>query len=208
MIDRIEDYFADGCGRCARFATPECSARRWAAGLAALRALCLEAGLDEGVKWGHPCYGHAGRNLAILGAFRGDFRISFPDAALLADPEGLLRPAGPNSRAATTITLAHVDEVDARAPALRALLAEARAHAAAGRRPARVAAEVEVPEDLSAALDADPDLAEAWHALTPGRQRSYVIALASAKAPATRLAQIVRFRPAILAGRGATERPG
>ena len=205
MIARIEDYFADGCGRCARFATDDCAARRWAAGLAALRALCLQAGLEEGVKWGHPCYGFAGRNLAILGALRGDVRISFPDAALLSDPGGLLRPAGPNSREATTISFTTVDQIEAQAPALRALLAEARAHAAAGRRPPRLAAAVDLPDDLAAALDADPELAEAWQALTPGRQRGYVVALSSAKAPATRLARIARFRAGILSGQGVAE---
>ena len=64
MITDPGDYFAKGCGRCDRFATPECSTRRWAAGLAALRRICLEAGLTETAKWGHPCYMHAGRNIA------------------------------------------------------------------------------------------------------------------------------------------------
>jgi uncharacterized protein YdeI (YjbR/CyaY-like superfamily) len=96
MIEDIEDYFARGCGRCGRFATPDCSTRRWEEGLRGLRRLCREAGLAETVKWGHPCYMHAGRNLAILGAFRGDFRLSFFDAALMRDPEGAARtPATP-----------------------------------------------------------------------------------------------------------------
>jgi uncharacterized protein YdeI (YjbR/CyaY-like superfamily) len=82
MFTGLEDFFDKGCGRCARFATPDCSARRWAEGLAALRRICLEARLEGRVTWGHPCYVHAGRNIAILGAFRGDFRISFFDAAL------------------------------------------------------------------------------------------------------------------------------
>ena len=90
MINEIEDYFARGCGRCDRFATPDCSARRWAGALAELRGLCREAGLAEHVKWGHPCYMHAGRNVAILGAFRQEVRITFFEAALLDDPEGLL----------------------------------------------------------------------------------------------------------------------
>lgn len=70
MITDIKDYFAKGCGRCERFSTPSCSARRWANGLSDLRRICLEVGLVETVKWGHPCYMHAGRNIAIIGATR------------------------------------------------------------------------------------------------------------------------------------------
>ena len=83
MITDIEDYFSKGCGRCDRFATPDCSTRQWDRGLRRLRQICLDAGLVETVKWGHPCYMRSGRNIVILGAFRGDFRISFFDAALI-----------------------------------------------------------------------------------------------------------------------------
>lgn len=65
MIKDIEEYFAKGCGRCHRFDTPDCSTRRWIDGLTELRDLCNDAGLVETVKWGHPCYMHAGRNVAI-----------------------------------------------------------------------------------------------------------------------------------------------
>jgi hypothetical protein len=106
MISDIEDYFARGCGRCARFDTADCSTRRWARGLAGLRRLCREAGLAETVRWGHPCYRHARRNVALIGAFRGDFRLSFFEAALMKDPEGVLEASGPNTRHPDTIRFA------------------------------------------------------------------------------------------------------
>ncbi len=90
MITDVEDYFDKGCGRCARFATPDCSTKAWLEGLLVLRRICREAGLQEVAKWGHPVYVHAGRNVAIIGAFRGDFRLTFFHAALLDDPAGLL----------------------------------------------------------------------------------------------------------------------
>lgn len=68
MITSIEDYFSKGCGRCERFATPDCSTRQWTGGLRSLRRICLEAGLVETVKWAHPCYMHGDRNIVILGA--------------------------------------------------------------------------------------------------------------------------------------------
>ena len=77
MITDAEDFFTKGCGRCARFATPDCSTRQWIRGLNQLRRICRDMGLEEVVKWAHPTYMHAGRNIAIFGAFRGDFRLSF-----------------------------------------------------------------------------------------------------------------------------------
>lgn len=125
MITEIEDFFVNGCGRCPRFATPECSTRRWAAGLADLRRICREAGLIETVKWGHPCYMHAERNVAIIGAFQGDFRLSFFNAGLMKDPEGVLRKQGPNTRNPDAIRFTDNAEVASIEPVIRSYLAEA-----------------------------------------------------------------------------------
>lgn len=206
MITAIDDYFSKGCGRCERFATPDCSTRRWSVGLEQLRRICREAGLVETVKWGHPCYMHAGRNIALIGAFRGDFRLTFMNAALLKDPAVLLEKPGPNSAIPSMIRFAANPEVEQRGPLIRAYLAEAMKYAEAGIEPPRVAAEFDLPTELVEALDADPELAEAFHCLTPGRQRSYAIVLNAAKAPATRIARIAKLRDKIIAGKGANER--
>lgn len=206
MITDIEEYFARGCGRCARFGTPDCSTRTWADGLAALRRLCLEAGLEERVKWGHPCYLYAGRNIVIIGAFRGDFRLSFFNAALMRDPDGVLERPGPNTQHADMIRFTTNGAVGRLAPVIGAYLAEAKGYAEAGIKPPSATQELELPEELIAALDADPVLAEAFHALTPGRRKSYILNLAGAKKPETRIARIEKFRDRILAGKGATER--
>jgi uncharacterized protein YdeI (YjbR/CyaY-like superfamily) len=79
-------------------------------------------------------------------------------------------------------------------------------YAAAGMRPARQVQQIDLPDALVAALDADPALAEAFHRLTPGRQKSYVINLNGAKTSATRAARIATFRAHIIAGKGAMER--
>ncbi|MEL6551116.1 MAG: YdeI/OmpD-associated family protein [Pseudomonadota bacterium] len=206
MITEIEDYFTRGCGRCPRFDTPDCATRIWAGALGELRALCLAAGLSEHLKWGHPCYMHAGRNVAILGAFRDNVRLSIFDAALLADPAGILERQGPNTAHPDMIRISKLADVSRLAPTIRAYLAEAMDHARAGRRPPRERREINLPEELIEVLDADPELAEAFHALTPGRQKSYAIHVGGAKKPATRRARIERCRPRILAGKGATER--
>jgi uncharacterized protein YdeI (YjbR/CyaY-like superfamily) len=206
MITKIEDYFEKGCGRCDRFATADCSTRKWHAGLIDLRSICLEMGLIETVKWGHPCYMHAGRNVAIIGAFRGDFRITFFNAALLMDPDQVLERQGPNTRHPDMIRFDDNAKVGALEPALRSFLAEAMSYAEAGVRPPKAVSDLEIPDELLEALDADPEFAEAFHRLTPGRKESYVINVASAKASATRMSRIAKFRDHVIAGKGATER--
>lgn len=205
MITEIEDFFTLGCGRCNRFATPDCSTVQWRDGIIALRHLCVDAGLEEAVKWGHPCYMHAGRNICIIGAFRGDFRLTFFNAALLSDPQGVLQRQGQNTRHPDMIRFADNASVMVLAPVIRDMLAEAMAHAAAGRLPPKQATDLTLPDELVEALDADPELAEAFHALTPGRQKSWALHVGAAKAAATRFARIEKGRAKIMAGKSATE---
>ena len=206
MITDIEDFFTLGCGRCERFATPDCSTRQWIGGLNALRRLCLDLQLVETVKWAHPCYMHHGRNIAIIGALRGDFRLSFFDAALMKDPEGVLEKQGPNTRYPDMLRFTDNTRVAAMEHTIRAYLKEAMGYAEAGIRPPRDDRTLDLPEELAEALASDTELAEAFYALTPGRQRSYVINLSGAKKPETRVSRIAGFRDKILAGKGALDR--
>lgn len=206
MITAIEDYFTKGCGRCERFAGPDCSTRQWMQGLNDLRQICADAGLVETVKWGHPCYMHKGRNIVILGAFRGDFRLTFFNAALMKDPCGVLAKQGPNTQHPDMIRFVDSAEVAKMEGVIRSYLAEAMEYAEAGVKPPREASEVELPDELVDALDSDPELAEAFWSLTPGRQKSYVINLSSTKKPETRTSRIEKFRPKIILGKGAMER--
>jgi uncharacterized protein YdeI (YjbR/CyaY-like superfamily) len=206
MITDPDDFFTKGCGRCARFATADCSTRPWIDGLNALRRICLDIGLEETVKWAHPCYMHAGRNIAIFGAFRDDFRLSFMNPGLLVDSEGVLEPQGPNSQTPGMIRFTATEQVDEKRSVIRAYLRQLMDHAEAGTRPAKIDRQIDMPDELVEALDSDPELAEAFHVLTPGRQKSYLFALNQAKQSATRVARIEKFRGKIMAGKGALER--
>ncbi|WP_153559221.1 YdeI/OmpD-associated family protein [Roseimaritima sediminicola] len=206
MITDIETYFSQGCGRCERFATSDCSTRQWSRGLSELRKICLESGLVETVKWAHPCYMHANRNIVIFGAFRGDFRISFFNAALMKDPQKVLERQGPNARHPDMIRFTKNTQVQLMKQAIMSYLDEAKGYAEAGIKPPKEEYELELPGELIDALDADPVLADAFHSLTPGRQRSYVINLNAAKKPETRISRIAKFRDKILAGKGVMER--
>lgn len=205
MISDIEDFFTLGCGRCDRFGTPDCSTRLWIVGLNRLRRICRDMGLQETVKWGHPCYMHAGRNIVLVGALRGDFRLNFFNAALMKDPDGVMEKQGPNTAQADSIRFTDVDQVVEREAIIRAYLAEAMEYSEAGIKTERAAQDIDLPDEMIEAMDADPELAEAFHALTPGRQRSYGIVLSGTKSSATRAARIEKLRPKILAGKGASE---
>src|ERR1700761_6785740 len=119
MITDPDDFFTKGCGRCDRFATPECSTRRWIVGLNKIRRICADMGLDETVKWAHPCYMHAGRNIALLAAFQTDFRLNFMNVGLLKDTEGVLEHQGPNSQRASMLRFTANGQVDELEPVIR-----------------------------------------------------------------------------------------
>lgn len=214
MIDDIEEYFSRGCGRCDRFGTSACSTRTWSSGLEALRRICRESPLVETVKWGHPCYMHAGRNIAVIGAFRNDFRLAFMNAALLQDRAGVLEKQGPNTRHPDALRFTDDRQVAERAPIILAYLQEAMSYAERGVKPAKETRDptapadlvADLPAELGAALASDAELARAFRDLTPGRQRSYLIAVGSAKTAATRTSRIQRLRSKIIAGKGALER--
>ena len=206
MISDVADYFAKGCGRCKRFDTRNCSAKVWNRGLAKLRNICLSANLAEAVKWGHPCYMHLGRNIAIIGAFRDNFRLSFFDAALMQDPEGVLEKQGRNTQHPDMIRFTSNDGPNEMEDVILDYLNEAKAYAEAGERPPKDDSAIELPDELAEALDADPEMSKAFHSLTRGRQRSYVININGAKKSETRASRIEKFRGKIIDGKGAMER--
>lgn len=206
MITNPDDFFSKGCGRCRRFNTPDCSAMVWIGGLNALRRICLDMGLQEVAKWGQPTYMHADRNIAIFGAFRGDFRLSFMNPGLLQATADVLGPQGPGNAVPGVLRFTDAAQVRELAPVIRACLRQLMDHAEKGTKPPKSEPGIDMAAELSEALNADPELAEAFHALTPGRQRSYMFNLNQAKQPATRIARIEKFRSKIIAGKGAMER--
>jgi uncharacterized protein YdeI (YjbR/CyaY-like superfamily) len=175
---------------------------RWQDALAALREALLGAGLQETFKWRQPCYAHHEANVAIVGDLAAGATVSFFLGALLDDPRGRLETPGENTRAARFLRVRSAADVAEAEADLRAFLTQAKALADAG---ARVAPPAEAPAwvpELVEAWDADPPLRDAFHALTPGRQRAYNLLLGQAKQPSTRRARLAAFRERILAGRG------
>lgn len=202
----FDDFAARGCGRCDRFDTPECSVHRWPASLVWLRERLLDRGLVEAIKWGFPCYAWQGTNVAMLAVHPAWFGISFFQGWAIPDPDGLLVLPGPNSHQGRVLRLTSHEELLAAAPAIEALLDRTvRLHRDG--LPARPPRPPDaLPDELVDRLDADAALADAFAALTPGRQRSHIIYISGAKQSATRERRVEQAIPLILAGKGQHDR--
>lgn len=181
-------------------------ARTWRAELEKLRAVLLSCDLDEALKWGKPCYSSDGANLAILQPFKAHCALMFFKGALLEDAHGLLRSQGQNTQSA--MRLEFTREAEIKKTVVKAYVRQAIAVERAGLTvDFKAKRELELPDELTTALAGDRTLARAFAALTPGRQRAYVMHFAGAKKTETRAARIAKCVSDILAGRGLNERP-
>lgn len=202
----VDAFLADGCGRCDQYRTPACKVHRWTDALVELRAIARASGLTEAMKWGSPCYTDGGRNVVMIAALRDCCALGFFKGALLDDPDGVLEAPGPSSQAARQIRFRSVEEVRAKRPLAERLIAQAVAVERSGAKVSFARAPEPMPEELAAALDADPRARAAFDALTPGRQRSHVLHVSGAKQAASRRARAERCLPKILAGKGFLDR--
>jgi uncharacterized protein YdeI (YjbR/CyaY-like superfamily) len=177
--------------------------KRWGAEFAALRQLCLASGLNEEFKWGQACYDLDGGNVVLIHGFKDYCALLFMKGALLKDPKGLLVQQTKNVQSARQIRFKSLAEVNQQKAAIKACIADAIAVEKSGAKVQKKAvAEYEVPEEFLKRLDDDPQLAEAFYALTPGRQKGYLLHFAGAKQSATRTARVEKHAPRILKGLG------
>lgn len=178
---------------------------RWRDEMTGLRGVLLGCGLAEDLKWGKPCYAHDGRNIAIVQQMKDFLALMFFKGALMPDPEGVLEDQGPNSRSAKRMVFRSTDDVTRLGAVIPAYVAAAVAVEDAGLR-AGPAPEPDLASELRERLDADPALAEAFAALTPGRRREYNLHVSDAKQSATRAGRVEKCIPQILAGKGLRDR--
>lgn len=178
---------------------------KWPAEMAELRPILLGAGLDESIKWGKPCFSQGGRNIAIMQEMNDFLSLMFFKGALLEDPAGLLRSQGENSRSALRLEFTSVGEITEQADRIRDFVAGAVEVEAKGLS-VGPAPELELVDELTERLAQDPELAAAFEALTPGRQREYNLHFSDAKQAKTREARIEKYAPQILAGKGMRDR--
>lgn len=202
-IANVDEYLRDGCGRCNRFKSPECSSQLWRDELALLRSVVLSTGLAEELKWSHPCYTDAGKNIAVLGAFRDCCVITFFKGALLADPAKILELPGENSQSGRVIRIRSVEQVRALSGTIGDYLREAIEIERSGQEVEKIKIEDRpIPQELADKFDEIPELREAFRALTPGRQRFYLLHFSEPKQAKTRESRIEKCVDLILAGKG------
>jgi uncharacterized protein YdeI (YjbR/CyaY-like superfamily) len=177
--------------------------KRWSAEYAALRQLCLASGLNEELKWGQACYDWDGRNVVLIHGFKDYCALLFMKGALLKDPEGILIQQTRNVQSARQIRFVSLAQINKQKAAVKAYIQEAIALEKSGAKvKMKGVAQFDAPEEFQKALDDDPQLAEAFHALTPGRQKGYLLYFAGAKQSATRAARVEKHAPRILQGLG------
>jgi uncharacterized protein YdeI (YjbR/CyaY-like superfamily) len=177
--------------------------KRWNAEYAALRQLCLASGLNEELKWGQACYDLNGSNIVLIHGFKDYCALLFVKGALLKDPKGILIQQTKNVQAARQIRFTSLAEINKRKTAVKAYIKEAIAVEKSGAKvEMKAVAQFDVPEEFQKRLDQDPKLSEAFHALTPGRQKGYLLHFAGAKQSATRIARVEKHAPRIMKGLG------
>lgn len=176
---------------------------QWKEAFAKLRELALDSGLTEELKWGHPCYTLKGKNVFLIHGFNDYCALLFHKGALLKDDHGILVQQTANVQSARQIRFASLKEIVKLAPVLRSYMQEAITVEKAGLKVAlKETKEFDMPEEFAAKLKAMPALKKAFAALTPGRQRGYLLHFASAKQAKTREARIEKHIERILEGKG------
>ena len=178
-------------------------AEKWQEELEQLRRIVLDCGLSEELKWGCPCYTFEKRNIVLIHSFNEYCAVLFFKGALLVDTHGILIQQTENVQAARQMRFDSVREIAELEPVLKSYIFEAIEAEKAGLKVEfKKTAEFNIPEEFQIRLDDIPELRAAFYALTPGRQRGYLLYFSSAKQAKTRETRIEKYMPQILNGKG------
>src|ERR1700726_2610218 len=175
-------------------------AKKWQKEMEKLRRISLDCGLTEEVKWGKPCYTFQKSNIVIIQGFKEFCALLFCKGALLNDPNGILKKFG--WQAARRIPFTNVREIAEMEPILKAYIHEAIEAEKAGLKVNFKKNPEPIPEELQNKLDEIPALKTAFAALTPGRQRAYILYFSGAKQSKTRESRVEKWMQQILNGKG------
>jgi len=176
---------------------------KWRKELEQLRMIILDCGLTEELKWGAPCYTFQERNVVIIGGLKEYCVLSFFKGALLNDADGILAKPGENTRAGRLIRFTDVREIVRMEPMLKAYIYEAVEAEKAGLKVSfKKPAEPNIPQEFQNKLKENPALKSAFYALTPGRQRAYILYFSEAKQSKTQASRVEKCVRQILRGKG------
>lgn len=178
-------------------------AKKWQEEFEAMRNIALECGLTEEFKWGNPCYTFEGNNIVLIHGFKEYCAFLFFKGALLKDTDGILIQQTENVQAARQIRFTALKEINKLKKVLKAYIFQAIEVEKAGLKiEFKKTTAYSIPEEFKVKLDKMPALKKAFYALTPGRQRAYLLFFSSAKQSKTREARIDKYLQQILKGKG------
>jgi uncharacterized protein YdeI (YjbR/CyaY-like superfamily) len=178
-------------------------ATQWQKEIEKLRTIALDCGLTEELKWGCPCYLFEKRNIVLIHVFKEYCAFLFFKGSLLKDTDGLLIQQTKNVQVARQIRFTNVREVVKLAPTLKTYIYQAIEVEKAGVKvKLKKSTEFDVAEEFQKKLDKVRGLKTAFHALTPGRQRGYLLHFSAPKQSKTREARVEKCIPSILKGKG------
>ncbi|KYG83075.1 hypothetical protein AWW67_06535 [Roseivirga seohaensis] len=180
---------------------------KWKAEYTHLRSIALDCGLTEELKWGCPCYTFKGANIVLIHGFKEYCAYLFHKGVLLKDTENILIQQTENVQSARQIRFTNLEEITEKETILKAYIYEAIEVEKAGLKvPLKETSEFSMPEEFQKALDENPDLKTAFEALTPGRQRGYLLHFSQPKQSKTRESRIEKCTPIIFEGKGLNDR--
>ena len=178
-------------------------AKTWQEEIKKLRIIVLDCALTEELKWGCPCYTFEKTNIVLIHTFKEYCALLFFKGALLNDPEGILIQQTKNVQAARQIRFTNAKEIASRKNALKAYIYEAIEVEKAGLKvELKKTTEFSMPEEFLNKLNKNKALKKAFDALTPGRQRGYLLHFSAPKQSATRASRIEKSIPEIMKGKG------
>ncbi len=176
---------------------------KWQKEIEQLRLIALSCGLTEELKWGCPCYTYEGNNIVLIHVFKEYCAFLFFKGVLLSDADDILVIQTENVQAARQTRFTNVKEIVKLAPVLKSYIYEAIEVEKAGLQVKfKKVTEFAVAEEFQNKLDKDPALKTAFDALTPGRQRAYLLHFSAPKQSKTRESRVEKCTPQILEGKG------
>jgi uncharacterized protein YdeI (YjbR/CyaY-like superfamily) len=178
-------------------------AKKWREEFEKLRMIVLDCGLTEELKWGKPCYTFQESNIVLIHGFKEYCALLFMKGVLLKDAHGILIQQTENVQAARQIRFTHVREIVEMKPILKAYIYEAIEVEKAGLEvDYKKTTEFIIPEEFQNKLDEIPALKTAFDALTPGRQKGYILYFSAPKQSKTRESRVEKCMRQILGGKG------
>lgn len=175
----------------------------WQAEVTLLRSILQECKLTESIKWGQPCYSIDNKNLVIIAPFKTHCDLGFFNGATLKDEKKILVKAGIHTQSARQMRFTNINEIKLYKSTIKNYVKEAISNIQQGIQSELTEKDkIIVVDELEVIFKKDTKLKKAFEALTPGRQRAYLIHFSGAKQSATRIARIEKYTEAILAGRG------